>query len=53
MKRKYESPAVQENYADVTFEMLNGSNIGQGGDGQDGDAKEFVVTDEDDWSDYD
>lgn len=36
----YESPATQEEYANVTLEILVGSNIGEGGEGQEGDVKE-------------
>lgn len=40
MKRMYEIPAMQENYANVIIEFLIGSHIGEGGEGQEGDVKE-------------
>ncbi|MBR6033036.1 MAG: hypothetical protein IKP36_13945 [Bacteroidaceae bacterium] len=47
MKRKYVSPIMQEDFAEVTLVILAGSHIGEGGEGQEGDVKEFVLEDED------
>lgn len=46
MKKKYETPAMEENYANETLEILVGTNIGEGGEGQEGDVKEYFFDDE-------
>ena len=50
MKRMYEIPVMQEDYANVTIEILVSSHIGVGGDGQEGDVKECNL---DSWEDED
>lgn len=46
MKRKYETPAMQEHVVTIDTHLLIGSNIGEGGAGQEGDVKGFVPLDD-------
>lgn len=39
MKRKYQQPAMQEEVMNVNNQILAGSHIGEGGEGQQGDVK--------------
>ncbi len=40
MKKRYETPAMQENFTNVDSDILVISNIGEGGEGNEGDVKE-------------
>lgn len=39
MKKIYQHPAMQEEEMDMTSQLLAGTNIGEGGEGQQGDVK--------------
>ena len=48
MKKDYAQPAMQTNEMDMTCNILTGSNIGEGGEGQQGDVKGFGLLDDSD-----
>ena len=39
MKKNYQQPAMQEETIETTIQLLVGTNIGPGGEGQGGDVK--------------
>jgi len=41
MKKTYEQPVVEDLATELECEVLVGSNIGEGGEGQEGDARDF------------
>lgn len=46
MKKMYVSPATEELAEEMECEILIGSNIGEGGEGQQGDVRDAEVWDE-------
>ena len=47
MKKTYEQPVVEELATELECEILVGSNIGEGGEGQEGDVRDLDV-----WSEF-
>ena len=48
MRTKYQQPELQEHLVTIDSHLLIGSNIGGGGEGNEGDVKGFVPFDESD-----
>jgi len=43
MKKTYEQPVVEELATELECEILVGSNIGEGGEGQEGDVRDYEL----------